>query len=972
MMKKCLSRLLVLGTTVLPGLLGLGAMAAEPAGQPGGDWWCKPAAVSRHTSFVASFDAKDSNDADFARGNPQAGGFGMEANVPGKFGRGIMLGEKGAHLHFLGPRNFNPHRGTLRFFFKDLKPGGNEARWLFEAAGDYLIGVRYKAGTFSFIARKNRDAHDQFFSEIALKTGPPPAGQWHSVLASWDLDTGRGMLAVDERVQHGPFRFPTRRNRQITFYLGGGLGARVPGGMNEAGLCFDDLAIYDLPLSALQADRTPLPVRDSRLLARSEDAVRKSLFFMAKLQNSGGWQNIYSWPTLVPSATQWRDWVTMSGDISNEKSHASPYFGGLYLYAYEVLGDYDYFETAMRTADLLVAVQDPGGYWAKEYKVTLQGVKPYASDKRHVMFQDSVQSHPIFFLAYLHRLTGDRRYRDALERAGAFYLKAQNPNGSWPHHYDAVSNVGRTHTNKPRGGEINDLATNDAIDIMVLMYHLTQDPKYVNALKRVGQWLIDAQLKGATRGWALQYDEHNRPIAARDFEPAACSGTASLLAAEALVEIYRLSSDERYLAPIRACIEWIESRSPDGTMWEVLDPTSGRPIATWAGKRYELDDPAQLKQARETPTNQGYLRKRPIIADLKALLQKAQTNPIPRIAADGLGARSDTLRGPAETALDRQNESGVWVERRMANAPPSLGGAISCRILQSHWRKLLQYIDTVRMATGELPVRWRGDGYLRHMAYPNADWYDVGWQTGKKPDNKAANEGIAKGRLLYKTTLADPASVNGWRMEGPGKVAFKDGWMHMFSPEKKMHHVYWCPKTFPSSFVAEWEAQNLDPAAGLCIVFFAAKGVGGEDIFDPKLPGRDGTFEQYTRGKIGSYHISYYANAAHNPGRGHANLRKNNRFALVQEGEVGIPADSVKPHKLRLVKDGPRIVMFVDDRKIIDWTDDGKTHGPPHTDGKIGFRQMQWTRFRYRNFRVWEIGRERKSNDRAVRGEHDG
>jgi hypothetical protein len=188
-----------------------------------------------------------------------------------------------------------------------------------------------------------------------------------------------------------------------------------------------------------------------------------------------------------------------------------------------------------------------------------------------------------------------------------------------------------------------------------------------------------------------------------------------------------------------------------------------------------------------------------------------------------------------------------------------------------------------------------------------------------------------------------------------------------------MHHVYWCPKTFPSSFVAEWEAQNLktDAGLGLCIVFFAAKGVGGEDIFDPKLPKRDGTFSQYTRGKIGSYHVSYYANASDEPGRGHANLRKNNMFALVQKGEVGIPTDSVKPHKLRLVKDGPRIVMFVDDRKIIDWTDDGKTHGPPHADGRIGFRQMQWTRFRYRNFRVWEIGRERKSNDRAVRGEHD-
>ena len=56
-----------------------------------------------------------------------------------------------------------------------------------------------------------------------------------------------------------------------------------------------------------------------------------------------------------------------------------------------------------------------------------------------------------------------------------------------------------------------------------------------------------------------------------------------------------------------------------------------------------------------------------------------------------------------------------------------------------------------------------------------------------------------------------------------------------------------------------------------------------------------------------------------------------------------------------MIKDGAHILMFVDDRKIIDWKDDGRTYGPVHEDGKMGFRQMQWTHFRYRDFRVWEI-----------------
>lgn len=56
-----------------------------------------------------------------------------------------------------------------------------------------------------------------------------------------------------------------------------------------------------------------------------------------------------------------------------------------------------------------------------------------------------------------------------------------------------------------------------------------------------------------------------------------------------------------------------------------------------------------------------------------------------------------------------------------------------------------------------------------------------------------------------------------------------------------------------------------------------------------------------------------------------------------------------------LIKDGAQIIMFVDDRRIIDWTDDGSEYGPVLGGGKMGLRQMQWTHFRYRNFRVWEL-----------------
>lgn len=217
-----------------------------------------------------------------------------------------------------------------------------------------------------------------------------------------------------------------------------------------------------------------------------------------------------------------------------------------------------------------------------------------------------------------------------------------------------------------------------------------------------------------------------------------------------------------------------------------------------------------------------------------------------------------------------------------------------------------------------------------------------------------------KGELIYQNPLSDEQDVSDWVMEGEGEVSFENGWMQMWSPEEASHHVFWMPEKLPDSFVAEWDAQALKTDAGLVIVFFAAKGVNGESIFDPSIPPRDGTFTQYTEGQIRSYHISYYANAAHNPDRGHANLRKNNTFSLLQTGEVGISTFDRTVQRIKLEKIDNHITMFINERKVIDYIDDqpvveGVDTGNALTDGYLGFRQMQWTRFQYRNLAIWEV-----------------
>ena len=214
---------------------------------------------------------------------------------------------------------------------------------------------------------------------------------------------------------------------------------------------------------------------------------------------------------------------------------------------------------------------------------------------------------------------------------------------------------------------------------------------------------------------------------------------------------------------------------------------------------------------------------------------------------------------------------------------------------------------------------------------------------------------LRPGNLLYYAPLDGRASIEGWRMEGPGEIAFRDGWMRMRAPGEAGHHVFWCPERFPESFIAQWEAQNLETDAGLCIVFFAAAGLDGQSVFADSLPKRNGTFKQYIKGSIGCYHISYYANTPKVPDRQQTNMRKNPGFHLVHEGPEGIPTTSRSIHSITLAREGARIRLWIDDRKVVDWTDDGKTGGKPHGGGFLGLRQMKWTHFRYRDFNVWSV-----------------
>lgn len=228
---------------------------------------------------------------------------------------------------------------------------------------------------------------------------------------------------------------------------------------------------------------------------------------------------------------------------------------------------------------------------------------------------------------------------------------------------------------------------------------------------------------------------------------------------------------------------------------------------------------------------------------------------------------------------------------------------------------------------------------------------------------------------FYENKLAGPADVADFRMEGPGAVSFPNGRMRLESTmdpgpdsdqaaNQRANLVYWCPNLFPDNIEISWEFTPLHEP-GLAILFFAAAGKEGRDLFDPSLAPRNGPYQQYHHGDINALHVSYFRRRYPDE-RAFllCNLRKSYGFHMVAQGADPIAPvkDVTGPYQLTLTKQGSGVSFRIKgpntwqpELEIFRWTDDGQTYGPILHGGRIGFRQMAPLVGEYANLRVRSV-----------------
>ncbi len=222
---------------------------------------------------------------------------------------------------------------------------------------------------------------------------------------------------------------------------------------------------------------------------------------------------------------------------------------------------------------------------------------------------------------------------------------------------------------------------------------------------------------------------------------------------------------------------------------------------------------------------------------------------------------------------------------------------------------------------------------------------------------------VDRTRPIYETYFESSNVLKDWRLEGGKRMSIANKHLLLESDLAKKgkndkcndHLVCWLLKEVPADFSIEFTVRPENRKEGLNIVFFSARGLKGESIFDSNLKPRDGTYPQYHSGDLNAYHISYWA-----AGRGTANLRKSKGFHLVAEGKDLIcdaPADAFQT--VHVYKRGGAIRLMVDDIVALAWEDDGKLPGPSaDREGWFGLRQMGHTiRCEYGHVKIYPLSR---------------
>ncbi|WP_166828708.1 pectate lyase [Thalassoroseus pseudoceratinae] len=292
----------------------------------------------------------------------------------------------------------------------------------------------------------------------------------------------------------------------------------------------------------------------------------------------------------------------------------TPTVGLAYLKAYQATGDQYFLEAARDAANALVYGQVKSGGWTNCIDFDPRGkrVSQYRNGRgrgRNTSSLDDGQTATA--LLFLIRMDETLKFQDeTIHEATKFglnaLLDAQFPNGAFPQVWQGEPNPDPPIV-KPKFPDydwrtegrikaywnlytLNDNVPGTVANTLIAAHEVYQDEKYSEALKKLGDFLILAQMPDPQPAWAQQYNYDMIPVWARKFEPPGISGDESQETIKTLMLIYRVTGDRKYLEPIPAALDYLEkSLLPDNQLARYYELETNKPLYMQRrGKVYSL------------------------------------------------------------------------------------------------------------------------------------------------------------------------------------------------------------------------------------------------------------------------------------------------------------------------------------------------------------------------------------------------
>ena len=323
--------------------------------------------------------------------------------------------------------------------------------------------------------------------------------------------------------------------------------------------------------TAFAATTAPAMARTAPDEASVLAAMKRATAFMTDEVAVGGG---YVWNVLPDFSRRWGElealptmiWVQPPGTAT---------VGHLFLDAYHATGDEQFYNAAVAATEALIRGQHPAGGW--NYVIDTAGeaslrrwyetvgknawrLEEFQRYYGNATFDDAGTAEASQLMLRMYLEKRDRRFRAPLDKAIAFVLDSQYPNGGWPQRFPRVANAG-LHGHEDYTGYItfNDDVAGENIEFLLYAYQALGDARLPDAIRRGMDIFVQTQQPAPQPAWGLQhFPDTLKPAGARTYEPKGFATHTTASNIRSMIGFYRLTGDRKYLERLPEALDWLD------------------------------------------------------------------------------------------------------------------------------------------------------------------------------------------------------------------------------------------------------------------------------------------------------------------------------------------------------------------------------------------------------------------------------